>query len=294
MGMILDGSGFVFRAYYALPELHDTQGRNTNAIFGFFRMLLKLLDYKPTYFTIARDSPVKTIRKEQFVSYKANRVQMPDEFKRQMGRIHELVEELRIPAVQVGGYEADDLIGILVKNSLEAVADIRIVSSDKDIKQLLQPWVSVYDPGKDLLSDVAYFEQEYGFSPEQLVDYLSLIGDSSDNVPGVPGIGPKTALELIKQYGSLEAIYAHLGEITPKIAEKLRAGEQSAQESKQLITLMHVPELADKTLVHFPREPDFEHMRRILVDQMHFHSLDALLSGLKKQRQAGEQLSLFG
>ncbi|MDP2670408.1 MAG: hypothetical protein Q8O99_05825 [bacterium] len=163
MGMILDGSGFVFRAYYALPELHDTEGRNTNAIFGFFRMLLKLLDHKPTYFVIARDSPVKTIRKEQFETYKANRVQMPDEFRRQMGRIHELVEEINIPAVKVGGYEADDLIGVLVQNSIGHVDDTCIVSSDKDIKQLLQPGVHVYDPGKDVLCDVAQFQQEYGF-----------------------------------------------------------------------------------------------------------------------------------
>lgn len=218
---------------------------------------------------------------------------MPDEFKRQMSRIYELVDELRIPAVQAGGYEADDIIGVLVRNSLGLVDEVRIVSSDKDIKQFLQPGVTVYDPGKDQICDVAQFQTEYWFAPTQLIDYLSLVWDSSDNISWVAGIWPKTALELIKRYETLDNIYAHLDDIAPNIAEKLRAGRLQSQESKQLVTMMDIPELAQTTMIQFPREPDFEHMRHILVDQMHFNSLDALINGLKKQLQAGEQLSLF-
>lgn len=292
--MILDGSWFVFRAYYAIPELHDREGHNVNAVFWFFRMLLKLLENKPKWFVIAWDSPVKTIRKEQFVTYKANRTKMPDEFKWQMSMIHQIADEIRVPALQAPGYEADDIIATLARSSVGLVEEVRIVSSDKDIKQLLQPWVVVYDPGKDILTDHVSFTTEFWFTPEQYLDYLSLIGDSSDNVPGVSGIWPKTALDLIKRFGSLEGIYAHLDEIAPWTAEKLRVWQLQWQESKHLITLMDVPELLNTTLVSYPREPDFAHIRAVLVDQYHLHSLDGLIQSLKKQRQGGEQLSLFG
>jgi DNA polymerase I len=292
--MILDWSWFVFRAYYAIPELHDREGHNVNAVFGFFRMLLKLLDNKPKHFVIARDSPVKTIRKEQFLTYKANRTKMPDEFKRQMSMIHQIATEIGVPALQAPGYEADDIIATLALNSVDKVDEVRIVSSDKDIKQLLQPWIVVYDPGKDILSDHLSFAVEYWFTPEQYLDYLSLIGDSSDNVPGVSGIWPKTALDLIKRFWSLDGIYANLDSIASWTAEKLRVGQLQGQESKSLITLMKVPELLNNTLQEFSREPDFVRISSILVDQYHLHSLAGLIQTLKKQRQWGEQLSLFG
>lgn len=292
--MILDGSWFVFRAYYALPELHDSEWNNVNAVFGFFRMLLKLLDQRPTHFVIARDSPVKTIRKEQFETYKANRVSMPDEFKWQMRKIKELIDEVNIPALQVDGYEADDIIATLVMNTNQPDAEVRIVSADKDIKQLIRAWVVVYDPAKDLTTDTPSFLEEFGFWPEQLLDYLALVGDSSDNVPGVSGIWPKTATELIKRFGSIDGIYAHLDDISAATAQKLRVGQLQGQESKQLVTLMTVPTLIDRSLDHFPWTPDFSLLEQKLVDQAHMHSLGSLVHALKKQRQSGEQLSLFG
>lgn len=248
---------------------------------------------KPKQFVIARDSPVKTIRKEQFVTYKANRTKMPDEFKRQMSMIHQVAEEIGIPSLIAPGYEADDIIATLVLRSVGRVDEVRIVSSDKDIKQLLQPWVVVYDPAKDLLTDHVRFAEEFGFTPEQYLDYLSLIGDSSDNVPGVSGIWPKTALDLIKRFWSLDKIYTQLDAIASWTAEKLRAWQLQWHESKQLITLMEVPEVANRTLQEFPREPDFTRIAAILVDQYHLHSLEWLIQSLKKQWQWGEQLSLF-
>lgn len=292
--LILDGSWFVFRAYYGLPALHDREGHNVNAIYGFFRMLLKLVEQKPKHFVIARDSPVKTIRKEQFVTYKANRTQMPDEFKWQMSMIHQITDELRIPALQVPGYEADDIIATLTLQSVGNVDEVRIVSSDKDIKQLIQPWVVVYDPSKDVVTDESFFVQEFGFTPGQYLDYLSLIGDSADNVPGVSGIWPKTALTLIQTYGSLEAIYDHLDDISGSIAEKLRVGQLQGQESKHLISLMVVPDVEWKTMSQYVWTPDFAHISSVLVDTYHLHSLESLITSLKKQWQWGEQLSLFG
>jgi len=292
--MILDGSWFVFRAYYAIPALHDREGHNVNAVFWFFRMLLKLIDSRPKQFVIAWDSPVKTIRKEQFVTYKANRTKMPDEFKRQMSMIHQIVEEIGVSALQAPWYEADDIIATLAKASAGKVDEVRIVSSDKDIKQLIQKWVVVYDPAKDLFTDHDRFVEEFGFEPLQLLDYLSLIGDSSDNVPGVSGIWPKTALDLIKRFWSLDSIYENLKDIVPWTAEKLRIWQLQGEESKQLITLMDVPDLVGRTLEEFPREPDFNRIWAILVDQYHLHSLEWLITTLKKQRQGGEQLSLFG
>lgn len=292
--MILDGSWFVFRAYYAIPALHDREWHNVNAVFWFFRMLLKLLENKPKQFVIARDSPVKTIRKEQFVTYKANRTKMPDEFKWQMSMIHQIAGEIWIPALQAPGYEADDIIATLALTSVWRVDEVRIVSSDKDIKQLLQPGVVVYDPAKDVVSTHHSFAEEFWFTPEQYLDYLSLIGDSSDNVPGVSGIWPKTALDLIQRFWSIEGIYQSLEQVASWTAEKLRVGQLQGQESKQLITLMTVPDLVSRTLEEFPREPDFSRIATILVDQYHLHSLEWLIGSLKKQRQWGEQLSLFG
>lgn len=292
--MILDGSGFIFRAYYGLPELHDRDGHNINAVFGFFRMLLKLLDKKPKHFVIARDSPVRTIRREQVVTYKANRVSLPDDLKWQLPRIKELVEEVNIPALQVGGYEADDIIGTLIKHSIWKNDDLCVVSSDKDLKQLIQPSVTVYDPSKESTTDVASFTAEFGFTPMQFVDYLSLIGDSSDNVPGVSGIGPKTALDLIQRFHTIEGIYENLEKISPKVAEKLRVGQLQGQESKQLVTLMDVPELSTAMMDDFVYTPDFKQRHDILVEKYHLHSLEWLIHSLKKNRQAGEQLSLFG
>jgi 5'-3' exonuclease len=151
----------------------------------------------------------------------------------------------------------------------------------------------VYDPAKDLLSDHDSFAAEFWFTPAQYLDYLSLIGDSSDNVPGVSGIWPKTALDLIQRFWSLDNIYTQLHEVSAGTAEKLRVGQLQGQESKQLITLMDVPDLMHRTLQEFPREPDFGRIATILVDQYHLHSLEWLIHTLKKQRQGGEQLSLF-
>lgn len=198
---VLDGSGYIFRAYYGLPPLHDSDGHNVNAVFGFFRMLFRLREQRPGYFVIARDSPVQTIRKEQFAEYKANRIALPDDIKRQMRKIKELVEVLNIPFLLAPGYEADDIIATLITECcvLDAVNTLTIVTSDKDLKQLLRDKVEIFDAAKDIRINEQGFVNEYGFPPALIVDYLSLVGDASDNISGVKGIGPKQALLLVQQ-----------------------------------------------------------------------------------------------
>ena len=219
---LVDGSGFLFRAWYAFPPMINAQGQNQNVIYGSIRMMLKLLFEQPEYFVICWDSPVKTKRKEKYEAYKANRTKLEDEFKAQIPLVMELVSELGIPTVTAPGYEADDSIGTLASfHQKNPDLLVQVFSSDKDLKQLLAPNLIVTDPLKHITTKIPDFEKEFGFAPMSIVDYLALIGDAADNVKGVAGIGPKKASDLIKKYGTIEQIYTHLDEIQGEIKEKL-------------------------------------------------------------------------
>lgn len=292
---ILDGSWYVFRAYYWLPELHDSDGHNVNAIYGFFRMMFRLWQTKPDEFIIAWDSPKKTKRKEQFSEYKANRIKMPDEFKWQMRMIHQIVEELWIPSITAPWYEADDIIATIVEKTIKPDSFerwISIVSSDKDLKQLLRDWVVVYDAMKNIETKTAHFIQEYDFEPLLLNDYLSLVWDASDNIPWVQWIGKKSAQKLVAQYGDLDSIYLHIDQISWAIQQKLIYWKDKAYMSKELVTLMHVPDIIIDPY-QWTCSYDFETMGNVLVGNYWFDSLQKILDELKKQWQWGEQLSLF-
>lgn len=186
---LIDGSGFLFRAWYAFPPMMNAQGQNQNVIYGFIRMMLKLLLEQPEYFAICWDSPIQTKRKEKYEAYKANRTKLEDEFKSQIPLVMELVSELGIPNFVAPGYEADDSIATLAlchqKNSDLL---IQVFSSDKDLKQLLAPNLVVIDPLKHTTTTTPDFIKEFGFDPALIVDYLALIGDAADNVKGVAGI----------------------------------------------------------------------------------------------------------
>ncbi len=291
---LLDGSGYVFRAYYGLPELHDQDGHNVNAIFGFFRMLFRLWQDRPDRFVVAWDAPTRTARKEINEDYKANRVAMPDEFKWQMSMIKELVAQLQIPALEIPGFEADDIIATVSKMYQKRNdMNVKIVSSDKDLKQLLTDGVVVYDAMKNLLTDQKAFQQEYGFAPSSMLDYLTLVGDSSDNIKWVPWIGEKWASKLIQEYGTIDNIYANIDKITWSTKDKLIAWKEQAYASRTLVSLMETPG-CDIPLERLHCTFDFDNIKRILVDEYHFHSLEKIIDELKKQRQSGEQLSLFG
>ena len=180
---VVDGSGFLYRAYYAFPPLTDKDGHNANVVYGFFRILFKLFQEKPDYLVVARDAPVKTLRHEAYPDYKANRKKMDDDFRHQIPVTKELVKELGIPSVSVEGYEADDSIASIVrtfKHDKDLVIDI--YSSDKDLKQLLDTNVFAVDPLKGTRTDPKLFLQEYLFEPQYILDYLALVGDSADNI----------------------------------------------------------------------------------------------------------------
>lgn len=289
---ILDGSWYIFRAFYGLQPLTNEDGQQVHAIYGFFRQLFRLLERKPHYFCIAWDSPVQTIRKDTFEAYKANRIKLPDEFKRQIKAIKRITEELEIPALEMPWYEADDIIATLVK-PCDPELLYTVVSSDKDLKQLICQNVVQYDAMKEKTTDVQAFEEEFWFPPEQMLDYLALIGDSSDNVPWIPGIWPKSATDLIKKYGTLENIYEHLDECSPAVKEKLINGKESGFKSKHLIGLRQVPWMEGYDLEKFRFKLNTELCEKILIDERKFVSLQKHITPYKKEQYGGQQESLF-
>lgn len=285
----------IFRAYYGLPELHNPEGENINAIYGFFRMLLRMLQTKPEYLVVARDSPVRTVRAEIFADYKAQRVSMPDNFFRQMNMIKELTGQLHIPAEEIPGFEADDIIFSLVQHAKHHEHSLlfKIISSDKDLKQMLSSNVINFDAMKQKITTYESFRQEFGFIPEYIVDYLAIVGDVSDNIPGVQGIGEKWAKELISAHQTLEQIYANLDAIAPRYQQKLRDGKETAFSSRELIRLIDIPALSQKWVDAFLYALDGAHWKNVLVEGQWFASLEQLCGDFKIHPHVGQQHSLF-
>ena len=199
--MLIDGSGFLFRAWYAIAPIYNQDWKNINVVFGFSRMMLKLLLEKPDYFVIAWDSPVKTKRHEEYEEYKANRKKMEDEFKSQIPLVKELVNALWIPNITAPWYEADDIVSTLVSNYKDIPGlYLQVYTSDKDLKQFLAENIQIQDSLKNQTTSLLDFEKEYGFEPKRIVDYLALIWDAADNIKWVSWIGPKKALTLVQKY----------------------------------------------------------------------------------------------
>jgi len=245
--LLFDGHALIHRGFHALPPLAVTKtGEPTGAVYGFASMLLKVVaGFKPTHWAIAFDSSAPTFRHKQFEDYKAHRPPAPDELKRQFGRVRELVEAFDLPAFEVEGYEADDILGALCRQASDQGIDTIIVTGDTDTLQLVSPHVSVLTPrpgrtfSDTIVYDEAAVQQRYGLLPRQLADFKGLKGDPSDNIPGVTGIGEKTATKLIQQFGSIEEIYHHIGEVVPeKVQKLLKDGENEAKQSKELATIV--------------------------------------------------------
>jgi DNA polymerase-1 len=241
---LIDGSALFYRSYFALIRnpLTNSKGENTGAIFGFANSLLKILsDEKPDYLAVVFDTKEPTFRHEKYKEYKATRQKMPEEMAAQYPRIMELVEAFEIPLFEKVGYEADDIIATLAKQAEKKGMETYVVTGDKDFLQLLSPLVKRYNirSGKEVeILDDKTLVEHYELTPAQVVDYLALMGDSSDNIPGVRGVGEKTAKELIKQFSSLDAIYQNLEKISKKgLQEKLRTGKEDAYLSRELVTI---------------------------------------------------------
>jgi len=243
--LLFDGNALVHRAFHALPPLTQPKtGELVNAVYGFASTLLKVFaDFKPTHWAVAFDRPGPTFRHEMFEEYKAQRPATPEELKGQMKKVHQLVEAFHIPVFEIDGFEADDVLGTLSKQADEQGVETIIVTGDNDMLQAVLPRVKTLAPRRTFTDTVLYdaeaVEQKYGIKPEQLADLKALAGDVSDNIPGLPGIGEKTAAKLLQQYGSLRGIYDHIEDITPgRLQDTLREYRTQAFRNKELSTIV--------------------------------------------------------
>jgi DNA polymerase-1 len=237
---LVDGSGYIFRAYYALPQsLTNPEGVPVGAVMGFVNMMTKLLtDLHAPYIAVIFDAKRKNFRNEIYAEYKANRDETPEDLIPQFPLIRDATEAFDIPAIDMEGYEADDLIATYARLAKEQGKKVTIVSSDKDLMQLVDDDVRMFDPMKNIFIGVAEVEEKFGVTPDKVVDVQALAGDSSDNVPGVPGIGIKTAALLINEYGDLDSLLARAEEIKqPKRRESLIENAEMARISRKLVTL---------------------------------------------------------
>ncbi|MCX2726193.1 DNA polymerase I [Thermomicrobium sp. 4228-Ro] len=281
--VLVDGHGLAYRAYHALPPtLATSSGEPTHVVFGFASMLLEVLnDFQPDYVIVCFDSG-KSFRQDLFREYKAHRPETPDDLKRQLDRIRQLLDALAIPIVTSEGYEADDLIGTLARQAVEQGLDVLIVSGDTDLLQLVDERVRVILPGRQRFGDYRVYDRQavlerYGFTPERLPEYKALVGDPSDNIPGVPGIGEKTAAKLIQAFPSLEALLEQLETVEPaRVREALRAARETVLTSRSLATIVrHTPVKLDLERARFG---SFDRERVLaLFRELEFRSLVARL-----------------
>ena len=285
---LVDGSGYIFRAYYALPPLsRKSDGLPTGAVSGFSSMLFKLLEEsrsddsknKPTHFAVIFDSARKNFRNEIYKDYKANRSEAPDDLAPQFDYIRKAVKAFNLPSIEQINYEADDLIATYAKQIVKAGAKVTIISSDKDLMQLVSNKVRLFDPMKSKVIGEKEVIEKFGVKPEQVIDVQSLAGDSSDNIPGVPGIGIKTASELIKKYKTLDNLLKRAEEIPQKKRkETLIENKDLALVSKKLVTLkedvpienkiegFNIRNIEKDKLYDFLREMEFNRLLSQAID----------------------------
>ncbi|TKJ28704.1 MAG: DNA polymerase I [Chloroflexi bacterium B3_Chlor] len=299
--VLVDGHALAYRAFFALPVdgFSTSQGELTNAVYGFTMMLLHALqEEKPEYIAVTFDAPAATFRHEEFEEYKAHRPPMQEEMRSQMERIRHVVQALNIPAFEVPGYEADDLIGSLAQQASDQELETIIITGDNDIFQLVSPLVKVVTPGghRQRFSDAKLYDEKgvkekYGVAPTLLADYKGLVGDKSDNIPGVTGVGDKTARQLIQRYGTIEEIYEHLDEIESTRARKSLTGQKErAMLSKRLSTI--VTDVPINLNLEQCRASDYDRDEVIaLFRELEFRSLVQRLP--TSDRERAQQMTLF-
>ncbi|MES9833415.1 MAG: DNA polymerase I [Candidatus Thiodiazotropha sp. DIVDIV] len=236
--VLVDGSSYLFRAYHALPELVNSKGEPTGAIVGVLNMLRRLFnDYHPEYIAVVFDAPGGSFRNELYPEYKANRPPMPEDLRCQIEPLHEIIQAMGLPLVMVSGVEADDVIGTLADQASNEGVKTVISTGDKDMAQLVNPLVSLVNTMSETTMDEQGVVEKFGVRPDQIIDYLALVGDSADNIPGVPKCGPKTAAKWLKSYESLDNLIAKADEIGGKIGENLRSSLDQLPLSRKLATI---------------------------------------------------------
>lgn len=295
--VLIDGNAVLHRAYHALPPLTTKSGQLVNAVYGFCSMLIRVTkELNPGYLIVCFDRPKPTFRQSIYIGYQHKRPKMDEDLAGQIEMVHKLVAKMNIPIYEKDGFEADDVIGTLAR---QANIDVIIVTGDKDLFQLVNKKIKIYMMVKGLNESALFSEKEikekYGIKPAQIIDYKALIGDSSDNYAGVPGIGPKTAVDLISQFGNLDTIYKKIKEIPKeKIIDLLKNGQESAQIARQLATIVtKAPvkiDLAKSKAPNLATEAAIE-----MLKELGFHSLIKRLMGSnaeEKQKSHSEQLTL--
>jgi DNA polymerase-1 len=275
---LLDGHSLSYRAYFALPtSLATSSGQVTNAAYGFTSMLIKLLtEERPDRIAVAFDKGAPTIRLEMYAEYKAGRAETPDEFREQLGLIREVLEALRIPIVEVEGHEADDAIATLATRAQDQGMEAVVVTADRDFFQLIRPGIRVMFNRKGISDIVDYdekaVEERFGLPPEKYIDYVALKGDPSDNIPGIPGVGEKTASRLVQEYGSAEAVAANAEELTPKIRQAVLEAREAIPRNKDVARLVTDLDLEVEPDDCVMGDWDHDQIRR-LFNSLEFRSL---------------------
>ena len=285
--VVIDGNSLLYRAFYALPPLQNRRGEYTNAVYGFTTMLTRLLESEqPDYIAVAFDPPKPSFRVRIDESYKAQREKTPPELSEQVERTREVLKAMKIPVFEVDDFEADDVIGTLADQFAEEGREVTVVSGDADLLQLIGERVTVMLTKKGITQMESYdyelLKEKYGLAPEQIIDFKALKGDSSDNIPGVPGIGDKTARSLLEEYGTLEKIYDNIDQLKPKMAAKLQEYREPLYVGRDLVTLRRdVPIECDWETCRYS-EPDYEKLINIF-SELEFKSL------VNKYKPAGNQ-----
>jgi DNA polymerase I len=279
--VLVDGSSYVYRAFHALPPLSNSRGEPTGAVLGVMNMLLKFLkDYAPQCIAVVFDAPGRTFRDELFAEYKAQRPGMPDELRAQIEPLLHIIRAQGLPLLRVPGVEADDVIGTLACRAAAAGQSVLISTGDKDMAQLVSESITLINTMSNTVLDRAGVKAKFDVFPEQIIDYLALIGDSSDNIPGIDKVGPKTAAKLLAQYGTLDGVIAHVAEIPGRVGENLRAGLATLELSRRLATIHTDLELPLEAATLERGAPDVPALREI------YNRLE--LRGLLRQLEGGE------
>lgn len=302
--LLFDAHGVIYRAYYAIPDLSTQGGLLVNAVYGFARILLTtLVEYEPPYVAVAFDHPEKTLRHTTYEAYKANRAEMPDDLKPQIQMVKDFVTTLNIPQFELAGYEADDILGTVSEQLEVERPDLAtlIVTGDKDLLQLVSDKTQVLIPSRtkgqgDVQYDPATVGEKMGVTPEQIIELKALMGDSSDNIPGVKGIGKKTAVALLQAFPTLEELYAALDPqathpvLKPGVVNKLQADKDNAFLSRDLARInRQVPinfELDNCQLIRYDKQQVID-----FLEEYEFKSLISLLP--KDEFERGVQDALF-
>jgi len=284
---LVDGSSYIFRAFFALPPLSNSAGLPTNAIYGFTNMILKFIkQYQPEYLAVALDAGRETFRNEMFADYKGNRPEAPAELLPQLPYVRKALDALNVPVLELQGYEADDIIATLCKILSGNQCELIVVSSDKDLMQLVTNGVKLLDSAKDRWIGAQEVKEKFGVEPQRIVDVMGLMGDSVDNIPGVKGIGEKTAIALIQQFHSLENLFEHLDDLEKtklrgiaRIRKALEEGKSAAFLSRDLATVkIDVPIEVEMDQLRFSH-PDRIKLRA-LFEELEFTHLLKLLDNI--------------